>query len=65
MATETTKQLNYLKTEKGFSVRMLAEALEVQSFEQVRRWLRGESQPIDERKEKIHQLWLSNQKGAE
>lgn len=65
MATETTKQLNDLKTEKGFSVRMLAEALEVQSFEQVRRWLRGESQPTDERKEKINQLWLSNQKGAE
>ena len=65
MVTKTTEQLIDLKTEGGFSVRMLAEALEVQSFEQVRRWLRGESQPTDERKEKIHQLWLSNQKRAE
>ena len=57
MITDTTKMLRALRDEGGMTTADIMEAVYTSSIEQVRRWLRGDSQPAASRREIITNLF--------
>jgi transcriptional regulator with XRE-family HTH domain len=57
LITDTTKMLRALRDEGGMTTADIMEAVNTSSIEQVRRWLRGDSQPAASRREIITNLF--------